>query len=656
MQIFHNRPFALAACLFAVCAVVASGVTRGGRWLLLAIAFLSFAITAVVCLIRKRIGRRAALALLCLGGVCLSLLSSVLFFNIRYQRLQALVGEELEMCGTVRQRLYSKPYEAAFAVKIESINGVSVGERAFLECSYASPLQVGDRFVLRGVGREFTKEEYFDETTYRLSDGAMLAVVCAKDEDCTVLSEPDTGLFVTASKLNTKLSYALRNRVGGEAGGVAAALLLGNRTWLSPDTVLSFRRAGVSHLLALSGLHVSILIGFLELILKKLLRLPKAVRAVLIPLFALGYLALTGFSPSTQRAVLMCCVLYLGFLLRTEYDAFTALSAVLSIILLVTPYAVFDLSLWMSFLAAGAIVIFYPAVTKTLRARLVGTSLPTPLVKLLLSVVGSIAVGIVASLALMLLSALVFGEIALLSVPATMALSLLITPAIVLSLLSLLFPFLGFLPHGTRLVGEGILAVTRCLSDLPDILLPATDSPTLLLLALMTGLMLLFAVIKLKKFTALLTVPLAFLLAVGTSALVTWQTGETWQLSTIPTSEGELRLYTRQGDAVLINDSGRAATESVMLKNAATQARVTEIDDLVFCRYYNQANYFLYTVSGKLKVRTVHFPKPRDDREAAIAARLTEEAELHGMTVLYDAEVWLERYDTQAAELENSVD
>jgi ComEC/Rec2-related protein len=209
---------------------------------------------------------------------------------------------------------------------------------------------------------------------------------------CHYLGQAENDPLIWASKLNTRLSYGLRNAIGGEVGGVGAALLLGNRSWLSEDTVLAFRRAGVSHLLALSGLHVSILIGFLELVFRKL-KLPHTARAVTVPLFALGYLALSGFAVSTWRAVLMICVLYLAYLFRADYDAFTALSLTLALILAVTPYAVLDLSLWMSFLAAGSIIVFSPAVSSFLWRWKRRTRLPAPLFRVLSAIASAFAVG-----------------------------------------------------------------------------------------------------------------------------------------------------------------------------------------------------------------------------------------------------------------------
>ena len=166
-----------------------------------------------------------------------------------------------------------------------------------------------------------------------------------------------------------------------------------------------------------------ILIGFAELLLRKM-RLPKLVRSILIPLLALGYLCLTGFSLSTVRAVLMACVLYLAFLSRARYDSFTALCAALMLILFVTPYAVWDLSLWMSFLAAAAIVIFSPACQKFLEERKQNWRLPMWCFSPVRGFLTALFVGVIANLGLLLLSAVTFGELSILSVPVTMLLSI----------------------------------------------------------------------------------------------------------------------------------------------------------------------------------------------------------------------------------------
>ena len=643
MNIFQNRPLALCGCLFAVFALLGYRMTAvQKRWTLL-VAALAFLGILILCVVLRRVGKTRLRLLVCVGTVLISLSSSYLFFNVRYAAWQERNGVPCVAEGYVEEYVTGTSYSAIYCVRIEQIDGEKTDARVVLECGFASALQRGDYFRVRAVPRDFTDEESFDEEGYRLADGALTVLTCAASENCELIGREDTDLLLKCASWNTRLAYRLRNQIGGETGGLSAALLLGNRTWISADTKLDFQRAGISHLLALSGLHVSILIGFLEFLLRKL-RLAKLFRAVLIPICAIGYLGVTGVALSTARAVLMICVLYLAFLFREEYDAFTALCTVLAVILGLTPYAVLDLSLWMSFLAAASILVFMPAVTSWLvRWRL--RRKPSKLLFLLFSsFISAVAVGVVANLSLLLLSAEVFGEVSLVSVLATMLLSIPVTVLLILSAILLLLPFLPLLPWVCETVAKFILWVAEGFSEIDHVLLPVSDFTVQVWIVLLTAWLILLAVLPLKRGWWVSPIPLLLASVVISSAIAT-KNMEPATYS-FKTGRGEVFLYTSGGYAVAVNDVGGAASAAYELKRAATAEHCTEIDDLVLSRYYNQANYFIAKVAERSRVRVVHLPMPIDEREAAIAARLAAEAELHGMRVAYDAEQILGRYDT----------
>jgi ComEC/Rec2-related protein len=199
-----------------------------------------------------------------------------------------------------------------------------------------------------------------NEETNALRDGILLCIQSDDMHNCELLEKNKFSLRAMLSRWNFAASYRLEQAVGGEEGKLASALLFGTRDHLSGDTSIHFRRAGVSHLLALSGLHVSILIAALEFFLRAL-ACPKRVRAITVFLVAFCYLFFTGASPSTARAVLMFGVLTLGYYWNTDYDPITSVSAVLALLLLTSPNAVLDIGLWLSFVAAASILIFLPA-------------------------------------------------------------------------------------------------------------------------------------------------------------------------------------------------------------------------------------------------------------------------------------------------------
>ena len=642
MNIFRNRPLALAGCLFAIFAVLGFSATGTQKLIVLSVVFIGILILTLISCVCRRIGRFRALGLLCLGAVLLSLVSSYQFFNVRYAAMQERNGKPCVAEGVVVEYLSGTSYSAAYRVRLETIDGERTDADAMLECGYASALQRGDRFRVQAVPRAFTQDERFNEESYRLSDGCMTVLVCDSADQCERTGRETQDILLNLSALNTRLAYRLRNDIGGEAGGLASALFLGNRSWIPADTTLDFQRAGISHLLALSGLHVSIIIGFLELLFRRL-RLSKLFRAILIPCFAVGYLAITGFSVSTARAVLMVCVLYLAFLFGSEYDALTALSLALAVILGLTPYAVLDLSLWMSFLAAASILIFSPAVL-AMQQRWKGLRrLPRWLRRAISGTVSAIAVGTVANLALLLLSGSVFGEVSLASVPATLILSIPVTVLLILSALLLLVPFVPIIPWMCSILGEMILRIVARTSEIEDVLLPVKASQTMVWIVLLSVVLILLAILPLKSKLWALPVPVLCVCIAVSSVIVTHNMEPS--VHTFRTGRGEVRLYTEAGHAVVINDTSGAASGAYEIRTAALAARCSEINDVVLTDYYNQVTYFIASVSGTIKLRNLHLPTPTDERERGIATRLEQEAGLHGIAVHYDAELWVAAYE-----------
>jgi len=137
------------------------------------------------------------------------------------------------------------------------------------------------------------------------------------------------------------------------------ALLSGNKTALynDLDTYYALSRAGLMHVTAVSGMHVSFLVGFV------LLLFPNRRRSALFlqPLLLL-FAAMTGFTPSVMRAVFMQFCLLLAPLLKRESDSLTSLSLILAVLLLINPQAAASVSLQLSFAATLGIVLFAPAI------------------------------------------------------------------------------------------------------------------------------------------------------------------------------------------------------------------------------------------------------------------------------------------------------
>ena len=155
------------------------------------------------------------------------------------------------------------------------------------------------------------------------------------------------------------LSASLRQYLPRAEGGVLAAMAVGDKSQLSKELRAAYRAAGASHLLVVSGLHLTLLCGaFLgNRPVGGRFRKTKALGAMALVFFMMG---LTGFTPSVMRAGVAALLFYLGALLLQPADSFTSLGVAAVFISLQGPYALCDVGLQLSFaatlgvLAAGA--------------------------------------------------------------------------------------------------------------------------------------------------------------------------------------------------------------------------------------------------------------------------------------------------------------
>lgn len=172
---------------------------------------------------------------------------------------------------------------------------------------------------------------------------------------------------VTGFSAENRLFYPLRQKLLGKlethfpppAAGFLKALLLGVREDLGRETVEDFQKAGVMHVLAISGLHV----GFVALIfylLLSFLPLYFKYRNLFVIALLVIYMFLTGAQPPVARATLMAALYFIAINLERRGAVFNYLFAAGLIILLFQPQQLFWVGFQFSFAAVLAIVYFYP--------------------------------------------------------------------------------------------------------------------------------------------------------------------------------------------------------------------------------------------------------------------------------------------------------
>lgn len=248
--------------------------------------------------------------------------------------------------------------------------------RVLLWSEYADDIKIGNRIAVFGTAKQLTPADnpgQFDEMSYYRAKN----IACRFTADNYVVYEKDEKVIREAvRRLRERLSATCDRIFPEEESGIVKSVLLGDKSTLSEDTRELYQNNGIGHILAISGLHVSLLgYGLFELLRKmKMPLVPASVFTIILLLF---YGILTGFGISTIRAVGALSMAFIGRMIGRRSDSRQTTAMFGLIILLFRPLELYQISFQLSFAAALGIATFSNEFAKwnegnryTFRARL----------------------------------------------------------------------------------------------------------------------------------------------------------------------------------------------------------------------------------------------------------------------------------------------
>jgi competence protein ComEC len=160
--------------------------------------------------------------------------------------------------------------------------------------------------------------------------------------------------------LQTSFNEMLESHLEGENLAVAKAIILGDKSMLDSETKNSFSATGAMHVLAVSGLHIGLILQIMMEVAKFFSRFISRKRAVLSILILLWiYSILTGFSPSVIRSIFMFTILVLAQFFGKEQNNINSLFFSAFVLLLFQPMFLFDIGFQLSYLAMVGIYTLY---------------------------------------------------------------------------------------------------------------------------------------------------------------------------------------------------------------------------------------------------------------------------------------------------------
>ncbi|MBQ8357137.1 MAG: ComEC/Rec2 family competence protein [Clostridia bacterium] len=643
MAIFRNRPLA-AACVVLI-------LSAAGAFLLpfsFVLVFLSIAAVALIALIawsivRRMTGRKLLLLLLALALFLGT--GRVLFDRYRARRLLGdRIGTEVSVVFVVEEIYSRSAYGSSLRVRVTELEGEPCRIRALLTTENLSPLYLGDTVSGRVNCADIAASCYYEgqESSY-VADGMVATLEVSEESEPTLIKSGSGSFAARLSDFRYRLHHRLTEAVKGEKGELIGALLLGIRDPLENSTVRDFRRVGLSHLLALSGLHLSVLVGILDLFLRAV-RLGKRPRICALFLFCIGYLFLTGCSFSMLRAVLMLCILQAAFFCKGDYDAFTALCFGGAAMVMMAPGAVFDLSFQMTMLATFGILAFGPLQTRLTRWIPACKGIRGILYRALRAVISSLLITLSATVAILPIQWLIFGEMSILTPLANLLMIPLTAPLLTLGLLMLalcavpwLTAILG-IPAGA--IAELMLAVTSRLSPWEGMVSLRYDFVPFILIPLFLVTAVLLCV-DLKKRAPLVLTPVAVAAIAFAVCLAVSNHMGSGKVEAVYRNVGknEGLLLLRNGNAVLCDISNGSRTQLQEDYMLLQQHCATDIDVLLLTHYHERQIASLSDFSGMVMIRSLWLPEPQNDSDKEILVdllRVAMQAELPVTIYAYD--------------------
>jgi len=201
----------------------------------------------------------------------------------------------------------------------------------------------------------------FDFRLFLLQKGAIAGVSGAREPE--IVASPGRGMDSFFYQVKIYLRERLR-AIFGEGSALPEALLLGDRSNLPQDMQDSFASAGVAHVLAVSGLHIGLLAGVLQWIIRHWMN-PRR-RILVLGIFLFCYCALLNFAAPVVRAAILVMLGGMRKIIRRSRDDLTTLSAAFLILLFFRPLDLFSASFQLSFGAVLGIVLFKPSIMKAM--------------------------------------------------------------------------------------------------------------------------------------------------------------------------------------------------------------------------------------------------------------------------------------------------
>ena len=279
------------------------------------------------------------------------------FLKYDYEKIYISL-ENVNIVGTIVSSKKEKQYINEYKIETEKINNIKL-KKKFILLTKNKEIEYGNKIKLEGTYIKPSKSRNyrgFDYSNYLKTENIYGTI--EQNGKIELIKEKNINyLFINLYKVKNKIIKNINNKFPEETRGVFLGILLGDKSSIEEDVRQNFADSSLSHILAVSGTHISYVVICISVLFKKL-KLNKNIRKVLTSLVLFMYLYLVDFSVSATRAVIMSTIVIMQMLFYRKQDTITTIAFSSIIILINNPYSILNIGFLLSYGGTIGIILF----------------------------------------------------------------------------------------------------------------------------------------------------------------------------------------------------------------------------------------------------------------------------------------------------------
>ncbi len=530
--------------------------------------------------------------------------------------------------ATVEEIRYEKAYASSYVLKTVSIDDEPYEVGAVWNMPLDGGLSVGDLIEFESTVEEISGEYAY----YQRSRGLLLSLTSETFE--LLDSEPRKPTVLETVRVWIAKNF--ETHIGGKEAGYATALLIGEKDALDGQTHLAYQRLGISHVLAVSGMHFSVIVGGFDLLLR-VLTVPRRKKNIVLLLFSIVFAGICGFGASILRALIMFCIYYIADSIGEKSDSLTSLMFASVCIVSANPVAVYDAGLWLSVFSTLGIVLIVPSMNRILSAKK-EEALPLHFLKKLLRVLlCMVMMNFTALFFTMPVVYLLYGGVSLISplanlifIPLTEFILYLLIALTIFGALPVIAPFLGTVCRFLIALAD---ETALFLSDIRGIYLSIRYPFAIwILLFLIAGVLFVLFVGEFRV-RRMFAVFLSCLAVFGICFCVyTGMGADTTELYIQTDGKSDMLGVIDDGEVMLIDITTGGAAVPMLASDTLADYYRCEIDTYLVTHLHDHHAGTLKRLSNQIKIHTILLPEAETEKDHEYIAKIKEA--LHGASEL----------------------